>query len=512
MDNPYTDPVTPKVTWNLNTLKEWLSRRKLKVAKPHGQTRAKKADYVKTIIDTGWQGPGDLPLVAQNPTTAMPGHVFEDAIVSCHTMVARIMSVTDLPTDEDKFEIDRSVKLYLSFDDEFLRFKFHSANRRQPEGGFPIRTAPNDFRVQIDVDEESALRSRATLLQHSPTPESDDEGSMSDDSGVGLQAEEANLCPGVLDDDLAHCSHSSSKAAGIPAMLKRNKINLLKIVQTLTDYGPYHLLSELGPKGEGAIQTMKPIVKNQGASIREGSFLQVASKWSTLRFAKCVIGMTISSFTEATSDCDSQLDADSSDFTLMKACADMFSQYVYPVHNPDEQDAGWRVGADGAGTLPLNQVTWSDTYTDTAPGNSSCSKKMYVVHGRRSDICDALCGGGPVSFAVFEHKSRKVKQLCFGCAYKHTDGSISLAKILPTQFIATRFGASSHKWELAPMSNSSQDCIRGQALVVDYGVLLPARASIQQAHIGVFHAITYRWKEVLENGVLGFYRQKGCSN
>jgi hypothetical protein len=98
-DIPYQDPVQPISTCNLSQLKEWLLHRKMKVVKRTGQTQANTADYLHTIQSTGWQQPGDHPVIGLSSTTDMPMDVLEDVVVSCHSLVCRIMSLTHLPTE-----------------------------------------------------------------------------------------------------------------------------------------------------------------------------------------------------------------------------------------------------------------------------------------------------------------------------------------------------------------------------------------------------------------------------
>ena len=61
----------------------------------------------------------------------------------------------------------------------------------------------------------------------------------------------------------------------IPALARRNKINLVNLPDTLRRFCSYQYISELGPKDEGAIQLVKPIIKKLGGIKRY-------SIWSSL--------------------------------------------------------------------------------------------------------------------------------------------------------------------------------------------------------------------------------------
>jgi hypothetical protein len=79
----------------------------------------------------------------------------------------------------------------------------------------------------------------------------------------------------------------------IPALSKRNRINLLKYPETLRVYGPVRSLSELGWAGEANIQTVRPCVKKLQGLKCNWAF-NVARLWVQKRFCRKYLSLSAS--------------------------------------------------------------------------------------------------------------------------------------------------------------------------------------------------------------------------
>jgi hypothetical protein len=138
------------------------------------------------------------------------------------------------------------VKLFLTFDNEFLGFKPADYTRLHQS-----RPNSNNLAVSLDTDDSFT----AQPFPRTPPPgegDCDEDGSISDNSGASdTEPLDTNMEPPT---PLLPPERVPSQVhTKIPAMKKRNKVNLLKLVQTICDYGPYNLLVELGPKGEARV-------------------------------------------------------------------------------------------------------------------------------------------------------------------------------------------------------------------------------------------------------------------
>jgi hypothetical protein len=72
----------------------------------------------------------------------------------------------------------------------------------------------------------------------------------------------------------------------LPALQKRNKINLIKLPFTLKRYGSYRShLSELGSAGEGNVMSVRPLIQRVQGMKKNWEF-NVARDWITLNYCK----------------------------------------------------------------------------------------------------------------------------------------------------------------------------------------------------------------------------------
>jgi hypothetical protein len=503
-DDPYQDPTGPPSKLFIPALQQWLVSRGLKVRKPTGQLRARKADYVKTVERTGWTTAGDPPPPLANPTAGIPLDVFEDSVISMHNLVASIMSLRDLPTVEQSFDLLRCIKLYLTFDDYFLRYS--------GERDTITVVAPDSDSVRIEIRQDSEPTLREEL------DESDDDtlGSVSDDSGDDGFATPNNHVPTQAGEGVASSLSSAStegtsnKRGRIPALSKRNKYNLITLVDTICHYGPYMYNSELGPKGEGAIRTVKPIVASRGVQVRSDQFLHATQQWTALRFSKSAIGMAVDAM-QSSITANPRPVVDDPEHDFFQVALEMFSHHLIPTGDSMEGVRGWE--DDSTVHPPVDQEAWEDSFaTVTAPSDerdppaSTNNKKMYETYPDRSSIPLLTAGETPISIVIFNSINDTDDCIRYGAVYVGSQELEYIVPILPECHVTTQMGAVFHRW--IPLSGTHEhDCPKFSCRILDYGVMLPCTATLHGRSYVVYHTITYGWKEVLEDFTLGFQRQ-----
>ena len=492
-DNPYEDPKVPPSAMTMAQLQRWILSRGMKVSRPAGQARPRKADYIQTVVRTGWKKPGDHPQVKRNPSNGVPLSLFEELVVSCHTMVSQIMGVGGVPSPEVTNEIRAAIKIYLSFDHEF-----HTWDGRPLP---PLARVTGHPTVQHDLAMNNVLpfSSATTPANSAPVcPEDeDDSGSISDDSCSNPEPE------GTIDGLLPN----QGAAYRIPAVAKRNKLNLLKVPETLARYGSYQFLSELGPKGEGAIQTVKPVVKKTGGIGINDWALHVARGWSSRRFARHAIALVVDAM---------KARANVEDAAYLAAVEKAFSQYMVADNeeagpsDPQEYNDCWtnEESLEGIGQL-ADSVLPSPT--------DALRRRMFYVYRSREDAISKLSHGiDPISLLVVSlpvrenHHRNSGDTAWFALAYRDSNKMIRLIRVLPTDLVTTRCGAAFFRWTLYswPGSKDHDDNLLSSQNIQDYGLMLPLSATYSGLTTTVYYTITYGWKEMLADRTIGRYRRQ----
>jgi hypothetical protein len=262
-------------------------------------------------------------------------------------------------------------------------------------------------------------------------------------------------------------------------------------------------------------------VKSQGAAICDGSFLPCARKWSSIRFSKCVIGLTISSMQEEQTSAVGTADHDPMLDNFLDRVSDTFFQFIQRVQQHEDDMSECRADCDvqfdseqaastGGPFAPQSEATWEVTRNPGFAEERVSGRRMYKIYKSRAEIEELMSTGHPISFVVLSASLGGQTEPWYACAYDDTNKVTRLSRVLPSQFVVKKFGACFHsKWTVVPNGTKLNPSVN-ELQRCDYGLLLPMRASIEQANMLLFHAaITHSWKEVLEDGKLGFFRQEG---
>jgi hypothetical protein len=504
-DAPYKDPNLSPEEMLLPHLKMWCRVRGIKVQKAVGQQSAKKADYFRAVHSTGWRKPGDEPTVPVNHTTSINLALFSNTVVSCHSMVARIMGVKGLLADTQRLQIRRAVKLYLSFDHIFLAGEHAPDGRTGAEVIHPPPAPDLSIRLTCPVDTATPL---GPATEDSDDSTMDDDASLSDDSVDDL-ADEHN----TPDDRGALPPVSGVRRGNIPAVKKRNKLNLLMVDSLLSTFGSYQYLSELGPKGEGAIQTVKPIVKKYGGLNQKDWPLFVGRAWFSRRFSKSIISMAVDALrflVESGPDTSGKATCSSEDRAFFRAVTQTFTEFLHtPGPDTPPSDDVVDFFEEGDDEIPaeppggIDNESIGDSITVICEGEAPPAKRMFIVYPSKQKFLDTMedptC---PISVLVLMPEKGSSK-IWFAGAYKNEDSLVCLMQVFPSHHVAESFGAAFFQWRVRspPVTRPL-----ASARISDYAILLPLNATLAGASITVYHCVTYGWMELLQNGTLGQYR------
>lgn len=502
-DLPYVDPPGPPSVMSMAELRRWLLARNISVSKPTGQERPTKKDYLNTVTATGWSRPGDDPQIAISAGQSVPLRVFEDVVVSCHSMLCSVMGVRDLPSQADVDRIDRNIKLYLTFD-----HYFHTWGRNLPSSSTPFRSNGRPA-IHLAVPFRSTRRHRRVVevdldielddLCFAGADESDGSvGSLSDGS-VGSLSDGSGGEPAVV----ADFEHTESRNVlkrrrgitkpaqkRIPALARRNKINLLMLPETIKRVGSYQYLSELGPKGEGAIQVIKPIIKKLGGVKRYKKWSTLAAgTWLKRRCSKAAIAMTVDGI-EARAAEVGNVDA-----TFVEHMTATYSASL----------AGGDDGPNGNGRIPSNKgiplraIIESTTFLDQKFGN----KKMFVVYRDREEVVRLLAAGvAPLSSVMMQSSdSRNPFSVAIRCS---TAGRVMMLPLEPRRLLLETGGVSLFEWVLSDAPRYQLNSENSE-LIDDYCLHLPVRCECGGQWQTVYYTITYWWREMLSDRSMGSY-------
>jgi hypothetical protein len=500
VDQPYKDPDIAVQEMSAPQLHRWLLVRGMKVTKPNGQTRARKVDYVRTVLATGWRRRGDHPHVSVDYTAGMPLSLFENVVTSCHTMICAVMGVRGIPTQQEQGALLRDVKLYLSYDHIFHTWSIDSPEnielRRatynvvadgivllgpRSERDQPINLDPTDSdEDNTDNDEEESDTGDEYELE-------EDDSSLSDESVP--DAVPTGMVPGPV---------VETRSYRIPAVAKRNKINLIKLPPTMGRVGSYQHLSELGQKGEGAIQTMKPVVKKLGGIQRRDWATHVAKAWSSRRFSRSALAMAMEAHRENGED--STVSPGDRDF--LDRASQTFAEFLSEASSRDDADSSLLdLDADGWGSLVDVVCHGGDTQAQ--------AKRMYYVYKSREMALTAIhLGTQPISAVMVKGGEHGGNPSWFGVVYVDQTGSLKILRIEAGDLVTSRCGAAFFRWRVVNEAEHGLDLGTDRLVYVDYCLLLPLTA--QMDHDGllitVYYLITYWWREMLADGSIGIYR------
>jgi hypothetical protein len=274
----------------------------------------------------------------------------------------------------------------------------------------------------------------------------------------------------------------------IPALRKRNKRNLLKLSPSLIRYGPFHLLTELGPKGEGAIQTVKPIVKKGQGIHRDGWSKHVANGWARRHCLKTMIWMIIDAFRVALAN-DQTTGLPEDDVAFLSNGGNLFSQYfarTYP-----EDDSVLLLGATG----------------------SHQSKKSKYYHVYRSKCAvDRLLLEGRAPISVISALQREGGAHLYAMVYRDDSGQETLLVILPRVFRLEKAGCCFWEWHQVGEDESTtlllEDVVIAEPLLllpfVESGVGTDLRGD--RCVEPKYYTISHGWREMDSGGELVVYR------
>jgi hypothetical protein len=288
------------------------------------------------------------------------------------------MSVRGIPTTEEADAILREIKLYLSYDHIFHTWKLSDAadldgvaEPKRPK--YSQNSSTDDLIGKYDVSLHYDVSKRTFTETTMPCDDEsaddmslpdedvdleDDTGSISEDS-VGEPNLEEGAPPGAPEAPTLISEQRfpplGPTTAAIPAVKKRNKINLLKVPAILRKVGSFHHCSELGPKGEGAIQTVKPIVRKLGGITKNNWALHVARGWSSRRHSRNAISLTVESMKEK-QEKTNNLSAEEQ--TFLSKLSQAFTQSVSDVGNAPGSTAMSR--NDVESILETDQEGWGD--------------------------------------------------------------------------------------------------------------------------------------------------------
>jgi hypothetical protein len=271
----YTDPPGATITTMSNIqMKKWLLARRIKVVMPKLNGRAssvRKNDLQRAILVTGWKSVGDEPAPVVNPLLGRGYTSLANLIVSFHSLVCSVLNLDLIPSDLQLEVMDHWIKLYLSNDHQF------TGSTVEDQGGHMFEARIN---VTDGVDALYDVRSGNVVRVCSAA-------SVVADVGVEQQSLDPSQHPILaqrLNPPTANTTHAVRRY--LPSLLKRNKINLIKLPFTLQRYGSYRThLSELGSAGEGNVMAVRPLIKRVQGTKKNWEY-NVARDWSTIQYCK----------------------------------------------------------------------------------------------------------------------------------------------------------------------------------------------------------------------------------
>jgi hypothetical protein len=254
----------------------------------------------------------------------------------------------------------------------------------------------------------------------------------------------------------------------------------------LLRYGSVHYLSELGPKGERAIQKIKPIiVKNQGVG-RDNWVFRAARDWGRRQSMKTFIKMVIEALRVSTQSPETLGTKDTAIISRgQKMIADFFNS-VFP------EDTG-------------EAEVFHSTKLD------SKKAKYFHVYKNRRMVSRLLVQGGTAISAVLL-SIRDTDTCLYATAISHKSG-LRFAPIRAGALVSTRGGCAFFHWSLD--QGPDEGCVEytpDQVTVDDAVVLLPClcgdlRSEADPDNMEVsFYTITYSWREMDGSGNLVVYR------
>ena len=267
-DETYHDPDKPLNRFLKPDAEKWLAARGIVVTATSGR-RPKRKELIDAIAATGWKKAGDPPLPNPNFTLGNSPNEFHELVGAFVSMISLIMNTDQIPSRERLSQIDRSVKIYLSLDHAF---------------GSPTADA---------LQTNSVTHPMALELPQTGGENLEEEQNQGDSSGsnavVGsilLPAEADDENPALDQIIVRHNVQERDTNSGrIKALTKRNKINLLKVTDTIRHFGPFHFLNELNAHGEGSIRSVKPHCQKL-QSLRNSWCRIVAQDYCNLRYLR----------------------------------------------------------------------------------------------------------------------------------------------------------------------------------------------------------------------------------
>jgi hypothetical protein len=509
-DEPYQDPNVTPSRMSLSQLQNWLTSRNLRVTKPSLQSRARKVDYLATVEATGWMRPGDHPLIVANPKEGMPLSLFERVIVSCHSMVCSIMAVTGIPNDVESHCILREIKLYLSFDHQFDTWKPGNIPGT-PEPWDHLRGSGTHYPVLTMNTDPLSRHSRMTsdpfsapnvISDCEDEEEEDDLGSISDSSGDGLPQDE------ILLDGIAASAPPPEVVLGSPAsyriaaVRKRNKINLLKVPSILQRVGSYHYVVELGPKGEGAIQTVKPVVKKFGGISKPLWASHVARAWSSRKYSRNAISLVVDALKKRRDSSENPLTKKDHDFLTSVGSA-LNQTALDGSTNPSDPAF---VGNGGTSILDVDEEIWGNLLDAVCTGKELPKKRMYCIYKSKAAAISAFSDEvDPLSVVVVEPTEEEGgSAIWFAMVFYDQSKQLRLLRLEPATLTTERCGCAFFRWKIADSHNVDPPLMASLSCQ-DYALLLPLDATDNGSTFVVYYCITYSWKEMIADQTIQCY-------
>jgi hypothetical protein len=274
----------------------------------------------------------------------------------------------------------------------------------------------------------------------------------------------------------------------IAALRKRNKINLLKLAPSLIRYGPFHLLTELGPKGEGAIQKVKPLVRKGQGTQREGWPKHVANAWARRHCLKTMIWMIIDAFRDAVST-DSGLPED--DLVFLRNGGKLFSQYFARTFPDDDNVVLF--GVEG------------ERYRKKT--------KSYHVY-KSKEAVHRLLQAGRVPISAISAHEREGDAHFYATVYRDADGREMATHMSPKTLCCERAGCCF--WEWGDVCAGEVSIHAMEELVIEEPItLLPflgrggrARDDVGDGRVDTpkYYAISHGWREMNREGEMVVYQ------
>jgi hypothetical protein len=263
----YVDPPGATLA-NMNAIqmKKWLHSRRIKVVLPKVSGRtpraARKNELKRAITLTGWLSYGDEPSPVVNPLLTRGYSSLANLVVSCHSMVCSILNVSVIPSNYQLQMMEHWIKLYLSYDNQL------TGSSVEDQGG-NICEARINVTDGVDVLYDLLDGNVVRVISSHPNSENNDTITTNIAASRGANQRATRSCRRYL-----------------PALQKRNKINLIKLPFTLKRYGSYRShLSELGSAGEGNVMSVRPLIKRVQGMKKNWEF-NVARDWITLNYCK----------------------------------------------------------------------------------------------------------------------------------------------------------------------------------------------------------------------------------